>query len=316
MPNPNQLRIIFMGTPDFAVPSLAILKNNFEVIAVVTSPDKPSGRGLKIRESAVKHYAVEHGIPVLQPVKLKDPAFIDQLRALQADVQVVVAFRMLPEIVWNMPPLGTVNLHASLLPQYRGAAPINWAVINGEKETGITTFKLQHEIDTGEIIDRQVIPIGEDETAGELHDKLMTAGALLLLKTIQSMASGHYQSIPQGSIAGAGNIKHAPKIFKADCRIAWNRNMAHIHNFIRGLSPYPAAWTTLNGKTLKILRSQSISADNHPHAGQVETDYQNYFRIACKDGWIVPTEVQLEGKRSMETEEFLRGYREKEMVIA
>lgn len=316
MPNPNQLRIIFMGTPDFAVPSLAILKNNFEVIAVVTSPDKPSGRGLKIRESAVKHYAVEHGIPVLQPVKLKDPAFIDQLRALQADVQVVVAFRMLPEIVWNMPPLGTINLHASLLPQYRGAAPINWAVINGEKETGITTFKLQHEIDTGEIIDRQVIPIGEDETAGELHDKLMTAGALLLLKTIQSMASGHYQSIPQGSIAGAGNIKHAPKIFKADCRIAWNRNMAHIHNFIRGLSPYPAAWTTLNGKTLKILRSQSISADNHPHAGQVETDYQNYFRIACKDGWIVPTEVQLEGKRSMETEEFLRGYREKEMVIA
>lgn len=316
MPNPNQLRIIFMGTPDFAVPSLAILKNNFEVIAVVTSPDKPSGRGLKIRESAVKHYAVEHGIPVLQPVKLKDPAFIDQLRALQADVQVVVAFRMLPEIVWDMPPLGTVNLHASLLPQYRGAAPINWAVINGEKETGITTFKLQHEIDTGEIIDRQVIPIGEDETAGELHDKLMTAGALLLLKTIQSMASGHYQSIPQGSIAGAGNIKHAPKIFKADCRIAWNRNMAHIHNFIRGLSPYPAAWTTLNGKTLKILRSQSISADNHPHAGQVETDYQNYFRIACKDGWIVPTEVQLEGKRSMETEEFLRGYREKEMVIA
>lgn len=315
MPDNNSLRIVFMGTPEFAVPSLEILhQNNFQIVAVITSPDKPSGRGLKIGESAVKRYAVEHQIPVLQPVKLKDPGFIHQLRALQADIQVVVAFRMLPEIVWDMPPLGTINLHASLLPQYRGAAPINWAIINGEKETGITTFKLKHAIDTGEIIDQQKVFIRDNETAGELHDKLMTEGATLLLKTIQHIAKGNYKTMPQPDLP-AQTILHAPKIFKDDCRIDWKQNTGNIYNLVRGLSPYPAAWTSLNGKSLKIFVCHKISATEIPTPGTAETDHSSYLRIAGNNGWIYLDDIQLEGKRRMDVAGFLRGYRDNELTV-
>lgn len=258
------LRIIFMGTPDFAVPSLDILvENNFNVIAIITSPDKPSGRGLKIRESAVKKYAIAHDLKILQPLKLKDPLFIEELKSLQADLQVVVAFRMLPEVVWNMPPLGTVNLHASLLPQYRGAAPINWAIINGETETGVTTFKLQQEIDTGQVIYQKTVPIGKDETAGELHDTLMEKGAALLLKTVQDIASGEVSFIPQATLQDSQVPIHtAPKIFKENCKISWEQPVDKIFNLIRGLSPYPAAQTILNGKTIKIFKCRKENTDD------------------------------------------------------
>lgn len=307
MKNP---RIVFFGTPEFAVASLDILfRNDFHIVAVVTAPDKPSGRGLKVKQSAVKQYAIAHQIPVLQPPKLKDPAFIHQLEALKADIQVIVAFRMLPEIVWNMPPLGTINLHASLLPQYRGAAPINWAIINGEKETGATTFKLQHAIDTGEIIDYKKVPISNTETAGDLHDTLMKEGAQLLLKTVKAISSGHYTTIPQADMPDT-SIKHAPKIFKEDCRIVWGQEVREIYNLIRGLSPYPTAWTTLNGKILKVFAGEKIPAKNIPDPGTVETDGVSFLRIAAKDGWISIKEIQLEGKRRIDIAGFLRGYRE------
>lgn len=311
----KSLRIIFLGTPDFAVPSLDILhKNNFNIVAVVTAPDKPSGRGLQVHESAVKKYAVEHQLPVLQPVKLKDPVFIEKLRSFQADIQVVVAFRMLPEIVWNMPPLGTVNLHASLLPQYRGAAPINWAIMNGEKETGVTTFRLQHEIDTGEMIDQKRVPIGDNETAGDLHDKLMREGALLLLKTVQSISEKNFRLIPQKSISMPGKINPAPKIFKEDCHIQWNNDLFQIYNLIRGLSPYPTAWTTLNGKQLKVFSARKNAVPDPSSPGRAETDHKTYLRIACKNGWLDLTDVQLEGKRRMAIREFLRGFREEPVI--
>jgi methionyl-tRNA formyltransferase len=306
-----------MGTPEFAVPSLDLLRqNDFQIAGVITAPDRPAGRGLKMHESAVKQYAVAHGLPVLQPVRLKDPAFLDRLGDLKADLQVVVAFRMLPEIVWDMPPLGTINLHGSLLPQYRGAAPINWAIINGETQTGVTTFRLQHEIDTGQIIGQQRVPIGPDETAGELHDRLMDEGALLVLETVRSMASGVYKLTAQATLSGPSGVLHtAPKIFKADCRIDWTQNSRRIHDLVRGLSPYPAAWTLLNGKTLKIYRSTYLPADNPLAAGVVETDHTDYLRIACRDGWILLQEVQLEGKKRLPIEAFLRGYRQEKMVI-
>lgn len=309
----NKLRILFLGTPDFAVASLDILnKNNFDIIAVVTAPDKPSGRGLNMHESAIKKYAIETGLKVLQPEKLKNPEFIQQIKELKADLQVVVAFRMLPEIVWNMPPLGTINLHASLLPQYRGAAPINWAIINGEKETGVTTFKLQHEIDTGNIINQKKVIIEEDETAGKLHDKLMQTGAQLILKTVQSIANNDYKLLPQSEVH---IIKTAPKIFKEDCRINWNKNVDQIYNLIRGLSPYPAAWTSLNGKQLKIFMSKIDNTQSIPSSGIAETDHKSYFRIACNNGWLYITDMQLEGKKRMRIEEFLRGSREKDFII-
>ncbi|WP_246496408.1 methionyl-tRNA formyltransferase [Chitinophaga varians] len=305
----KQLRIVFMGTPDFAVASLDILvENGFNIVGVITAPDKPAGRGLQLQESAVKKYAVSKGLPVLQPEKLKNPAFIAQLTALQADLQVVVAFRMLPEIVWNMPPEGTINVHASLLPNYRGAAPINWAIINGEKESGVTTFKLQHEIDTGDILLADKVVIRDDETAGELHDELMHTGARLLLKTVQSIAAGTAQETPQANIAAA-DIKHAPKIFKETCQINWQDPLDKIYNLVRGLSPYPAAWTTLQDKNIKIYKAHKEQGKPSIAPGEFDTDQKTYVRIAATDGYLYLDEVQLEGKKRMDIAAFLRGYR-------
>lgn len=306
------MRIIFMGTPDFAVASLeALLNDGRNVIAVVTAPDKPAGRGQKLHESAVKQFAVSKGIEVLQPLKLKDPQFHEKLKALKADLQVVVAFRMLPEAVWNMPPKGTINLHASLLPYYRGAAPINWAVINGEKETGVTTFFLQHEIDTGNILFSETVPIGETETAGEVHDKLMQTGAKLLVKTVNAIERGDYTPVAQEQfIAGLSDeLPHAPKIFKEDCLINWNRPTNKVFNHIRGLSPYPAAYTIFKEKQLKIFSAEVLDKEPGIQPGGFLTDEKTYLRFACLDGFICVKDIQLEGKKRMTAEEFLRGYR-------
>ena len=309
----NKLRIVFMGTPEFAVPSLdKLYRAGLKIVGVITAPDKPAGRGMKITESAVKKYAIEKNLKILQPEKLKDSGFIEQLKALKADVQVVVAFRMLPEVVWNMPPLGTINLHASLLPQYRGAAPINWAIINGEKETGVTTFKLQQEIDTGNILLQRKIGINDDETAGSLHDKMMEAGADLLLKTINQLAEGSLTQIPQSSTADLhhSTLKSAPKIFSEDCEINWNKKVDETYNFIRGLSPYPAAFTYLKGKKLKIFSAQKELKEITSKPGEVFTDNKTFLKFASADGFIQLKEIQLEGKKRMKIEEFLRGWRE------
>ncbi len=308
MKNFQDLRIIFLGTPDFAVASLdALLKAGATIIAVVTAPDKPSGRGLHLQPSAVKKYATEHNLLVLQPEKLKDPDFLAQLKSLQADLQVVVAFRMLPEAVWNMPPMGTINVHASLLPQYRGAAPINRAVINGEKETGVTTFQLKHEIDTGGILLQEKIDILPEDNAGTLHDKLRDAGAMLLVKTIEGIVKNTIKETPQSSLSG--ELKHAPKIFKDDMQIDWNKSAEEIHNLIRGLSPYPAAFSELKGKQFKIYQSGFEQTMPHSEAGSFETDYKSYLRFAAKDGWVYIKELQLEGKKRMNIEAFLKGFR-------
>lgn len=306
----KELRIVFMGSPAFAVASLDILvKNDFNIVGVVTAPDKPAGRGLQLSETAVKKYAVTHGLKILQPVRLKDPQFLQALKALQADLQVVVAFRMLPEVVWNMPPLGTINLHGSLLPQYRGAAPINWAIINGEKETGVTTFKLQQEIDTGNILFAEKISISDDETAGELHDKLMQAGAKLLLKTVQAIANDNCHELPQAQLSEGQELKHAPKLFKEDCRINWNQPVDKVYNFIRGLSPHPTAWTMLNGKVLKIFSAQKKKTNHATIPGSYLTDQKTHLSFCCTDGTIDLIEVQLEGKKRMDIQAFLHGYR-------
>lgn len=298
-----------MGTPDFAVASLdALINAGCNVVAVVTAPDKPAGRGQKIQESAVKQYAVEKGLEILQPVKLKDPDFLEKLRSLKADLQVVVAFRMLPEVVWNMPPKGTINLHASLLPYYRGAAPINWAVINGEKETGVTTFLLQHEIDTGSILFSETVTIEDNETAGEVHDKLMLKGADLLVKTVKAIESGDYSPVPQ-SEATIEDLPHAPKIFKEDCIINWNQSAQKVYNHIRGLSPYPAAFTTFKDKTLKIYSGELVNKEPGIQPGGFLTDDKTYLRFACLDGFICVKDIQLEGKKRMNVEDFLRGFR-------
>jgi len=302
------MRIIFMGTPQFAVTSLdALIKAGCNIIAVVTAPDKPAGRGQKISESAVKQYAVEHGIKVLQPEKLKNPEFLDELRALNADLQVVVAFRMLPEVVWNMPPKGTINLHASLLPQYRGAAPINWALINGESESGVTTFFLKHEVDTGDILFTEKVTLTGDETAGELHDRLMYKGAGLLVKTVKGVESGRYKENPQSQLVAGMELKPAPKIFKEDCLIDWNQPVLSIYNKIRGLNPVPTAYTMLNGKILKIFRAAYETETHDMQAGHFLTDHKSYLKFAAKDGFVSLTEVQLEGKKQMGIAEFLRG---------
>jgi methionyl-tRNA formyltransferase len=300
------LRIVFMGTPDFAVPSLDILvKNGFKVVGVVTVSDKMGGRGMKqVLQSPVKKYAVEHDIPVLQPEKLKNPAFLDELRALQADLFIVVAFRMLPEVVWTMPPKGTFNLHGSLLPRYRGAAPINWAVINGDTETGVTTFFLQHEIDTGQIIFQDHLPIGPDDTAGEIHDRMMLLGAQTVLKTVQAMDQGTVSSQPQID----SKATHAPKIFHETCEIDFNRSSQDIHNFIRGLSPYPAAWTTLDGLEFKVLKSKMELAAHGHEAGKVISDGKSELKWACANGYIHALEVQLQGRKRMGIRDFLNGY--------
>ncbi|MFM6975806.1 MAG: methionyl-tRNA formyltransferase [Sphingobacteriaceae bacterium] len=304
------MRIIFMGTPEFAVTSLsAILGAREEVVAVVTAPDKPAGRGQKLSESAVKQFAVANGIPVLQPHKLKDPDFLAQLKSLNADLQIVVAFRMLPEAVWNMPPLGTINLHGSLLPQYRGAAPINWAIMNGEAETGVTTFKLQHEIDTGDILLQDKMAIGNTETAGELHDRMKEIGAQLLVKTVKELQSGSLKTNPQPSIFNLQPLKHAPKIFKEDCEIDWHTPMQIIFNRIRGLSPYPTAFTHLNGKTLKVFKAEMLSEKPQITPGAYLTDHKTFLKFASADGFISVKEIQMEGKKKMGIEEFLRGVR-------
>lgn len=306
------MRIIFMGTPEFAVPSLnKLYEAGYDIVGVVTAPDKPAGRGMQLSESAVKKYAVENNLSVLQPEKLKDPVFIETLQSMNADLQVVVAFRMLPEIVWNMPPLGTINLHASLLPQYRGAAPINWAIINGEKQTGVTTFKLQHQIDTGNILLQEKIPVADDETAGSLHDKMMYTGAQLLLQTIRQIENGTIQEMVQPSTADLSVLKSAPKIFNETCEINWNQPIDKIYNLIRGLSPYPTAFTYLDEKKLKIFSSEKEKTNESNEPGKILTDYKTFLKFCATDGYISLKEIQLEGKKRMNIQDFLRGYRGK-----
>ncbi|MEP7277142.1 MAG: methionyl-tRNA formyltransferase [Bacteroidota bacterium] len=304
------LRVIFMGTPDFAVASLdALINAGYLVVAVITAPDKPAGRGMKLTESPVKKYALEKGLTVLQPEKLKNPLFIENLKALAADIQVVVAFRMLPELVWNMPPLGTINLHGSLLPQYRGAAPINWAVINGEKETGVTTFRLQHEIDTGNILLQESFPIGDHETAGDVHERMKDIGAALLVKTLNGLVAGILKEQPQSALVALPELKQAPKIFTLTGKIDWTQPASEIYNLIRGLSPFPAAFTFLQDKMLKIYKSSLDTTEPVVPPGEMLTDHKTYLKFAAADGYIRVTDIQLEGKKRMTTDEFLRGYR-------
>lgn len=301
------MRIVFMGTPDFAVASLAALVDaGFDIAAVVTAADKPAGRGQKLSESAVKKYAVEKGLRLLQPLKLKDPEFIADLREINADLQVVVAFRMLPEVVWNMPAKGTINLHASLLPQYRGAAPINHAIINGEQESGVTTFFLKHEIDTGDIIFSRKVTIAPDDTAGDLHDKLMEVGAGLLVETVSAIKEGNYQETSQ---AEATDLHHAPKIFKEFCAVDWNQPVEKVYNLIRGLSPYPTAFTQLNEKGLKIFKASQEKEHPGIAPGEYISDGKTYLKFAAADGFINVTDLQYEGKKRMAVAEFLRGIR-------
>lgn len=299
------LRIVFMGTPDFATASLqALVENNYQVVGVVTVPDKAAGRGQKLRSSSVKQYAEKQNIPVLQPNNLKDETFLAELKALNADVQVVVAFRMLPEVVWNMPPHGTFNLHASLLPLYRGAAPINWAVINGDKETGVTTFFIEHQIDTGNIIFQEKISIDSEENAGKVHDRLMKIGSVLVCKTIDAIANGTAPNNKQ-----EGTPTQAPKIFKDSCKIDWAKELNEIYNHIRGLSPYPAAWTTLNtGKTIKVFRTQKELITHQETIGSILSDGKSYFKVSVKGGFLHLIEVQLAGKKRMSISDFLRGF--------
>lgn len=321
------LRIVFMGTPEFAVASLdKLVQAGCNIVGVITAPDKAAGRGMQLQQSAVKQYAVQHGLNTLQPEKLKNPEFLAALKLLRADLQIVVAFRMLPEVVWNMPPMGTINLHGSLLPQYRGAAPINWAIINGEKITGVTTFKLQHEIDTGDILLSAVIPIEEEETAGELHDKMKETGAELLLKTVQRLSSGNLEEAPQAQLADhpGAILQHAPKIFTATCQIDWNKPVDTLFNLVRGLAPYPAAFTFLEEKKLKLFKVakiyseidlQGINTTTSKYKipsiapGEYETDRKTFLYFAGLDGYISILELQLEGKKKMSIGDFLRGYR-------
>lgn len=304
----KEISVIFFGTPAFAVASLnALVEAGVNVLAVVTAPDKPSGRGLQLQETAVKTYAKAKQLPILQPEKLKDPNFINQLKSYNAQLHVVVAFRMLPEIVWNMPPLGTINVHASLLPKYRGAAPINWAIINGETLSGVSTFKLKHEIDTGNILLQKEIPISAEDNAGTYHDKLMAAGALLLVQTVQQLQDNTLKETPQA--LNPSQEYHAPKLFKKDMCIDWNQKAQEVINRIRGLSPYPAAFTTISDKTIKIYQAHLDTSENLAPSGTYESDGKNYLRFAASDAWIMLDTVQLEGKKRMDIKEFLRGYR-------
>lgn len=314
----SKLKIIYSGTPEFAVePLKKLVDNGYDIVAVITAPDKPAGRGMHLRHSAVKEFALKHGLNILQPAKLKDTGFLESVRKLHADLHIVVAFRMMPEELWSMTPMGTFNLHASLLPQYRGAAPINRAIMNGEKETGVTTFFLRHEIDTGDIILSEKVDISENENAGELHDKLMHIGANLVLKTVELIESGKASSHPQQPDTP---LKTAPKIFKDDCRIDWNKSAHEIFNQIRGLSPYPGAYTTLISKEgketgLKIFKSVKTESDIKTTPGEITSNQKNYVRIGCANGNIEITEVQLEGKRKMNIQEFLRGFNFKDYIV-
>lgn len=302
------MRIVFMGTPDFAVASLkALIENGENVVGVVTAPDRPAGRGQKLRKSAVKAFAVAHKIPVMQPEKLRDKNFLEQLANLKADLQVVVAFRMLPEIVWDMPVHGTINVHASLLPQYRGAAPINHAIINGETETGVTTFRLNHEIDTGEILLSKKMKIEPSDNVGTLHDKLMQLGAQALIETVQGIKSNNIKPIDQNTLIDKLELKAAPKIFKEDCLINWEKTCDTILHLIRGLSPYPGAYTFVNNKTLKIFNADILNETHGQTPGSYISDGKTFLRFACKDGYINVSELQIEGKKRMKIDEFLRG---------
>ncbi len=304
----ENMRIVFMGTPDFAVASLrALVEKNHNIVGVITAPDKPAGRGRKIRTSSVKQYALEQGLTLLQPTNLKDPSFLDQLESLEADLQIVVAFRMLPEAVWKMPPLGTFNLHASLLPEYRGAAPINWAIINGETRTGVTTFFINEEIDTGAIIQQKEVEISQNETAGDLHDKLMELGSILVLETVELIAEGSVEPLEQKN----SRFKPAPKLNKENCRIDWTQPLESVYNQIRGLSPYPAAWTLLStkkGKTeCKILGASMLMGDHDQEPGKI-TASRKEIRVAVQKGYILVEKLQLSGKRKMDAISFLNGF--------
>lgn len=314
--NAKDLRIVFMGTPEFAVPSLrALVEGGYNVVAVVTTPDKPAGRGQKIHESDVKVAARELGLPILQPEKLRDTEFVKAMQALQPDLGIVIAFRMLPEVIWSMPRLGTFNLHASLLPQYRGAAPINWAIINGESETGVTTFLLNHEIDKGAIIGQIRTPIGEEDTIGTMYDRLMTIGTGLVVDTVERIAAGEIEPVEQMHI-DESTLRPAPKIFKEDCCIDWSRNGRDIVNFVRGLSPYPAAWTPMSGEgvqplTAKIFSAKFVTSDcEKGSCGDIDSDGKSYIRVRCADGWIEIGELQIAGKKRMAVKELLLGFRD------
>ena len=314
----EDLKIVFFGTPDFAVESLSrLVDGGYNVVAVVTMPDKPAGRGRQLQESDVKRYALAHDLPVLQPVSLKDEAFIEQLRSFNAQLFIVIAFRMLPEAVWQMPPLGTFNLHASLLPRYRGAAPINWAVVTGDTETGVTTFFLKHEIDTGDIIQQRSCPIGRHDNVEVVYDRLMNMGADMVLETVDAIIAGTVKPIPQDQLLTTGQqATPAPKIFKDTCRIDWSRPAEALYNHIRGLSPYPAAWTTLaedEGKeptTLKVYATgepEPFTDGETPAPGTIRADRKT-IRVACGDGWLEILSLQQSGKKRMDTDAFLRGF--------
>jgi methionyl-tRNA formyltransferase len=312
------MRIVFMGTPGFAVESLdKLVKNNYNIVGVVTAADKPAGRGQQMQQSDVKKYALEHGLKILQPEKLKDENFLAELKALNADLQIVVAFRMLPEAVWNMPRLGTYNLHASLLPKYRGAAPINWAIINGEKETGVTTFKIQHEIDTGNILFQEKVSISAEETAGELHDKLKTVGAELLLKTVCAIEKADKENTKLDFLAqDDAQATHAPKIFRDTCRINWSKSLEQIHDLVRGLSPHPGAWCEIGEESgerlsLRVLKALAEKAPHSETNGSLMTDGKMYLKAACRGGYLNILQLQLQGKKVMKTDEFLRGFKMK-----
>ena len=312
----KDLRSVYMGTPEFAVESLKrLVEGGYQVVAVVTMPDKPMGRhGSVLQGSPVKEYAVSQGLKVLQPVNLKDEAFVEELRALKADLQIVVAFRMLPEVVWNMPPWGTFNLHASLLPQYRGAAPINWAVMNGDTETGITTFFLKHEIDTGDIIQQVRVPIADTDNVEIVYDKLMKLGGDLVLETVDRILDGTVKSVPQADVLPETELRPAPKIFKETCRIDWNKGVKKVYDFVRGLSPYPAAWTEIclpdgTKQVLKIFETEKIFTQHGLQVGTIDTDRKTYFRIAVEDGFVNLLSIQIAGKKRMTISDFLRGYR-------
>ena len=301
------MRIVFMGTPDFAVPSLRILvENGFDVVGVITATDKYGGRGNKrLIQSAVKQYALDQNLHILQPKNLKDPEFVEELRALDADLQVIVAFRMLPEVVWSMPKLGSINLHGSLLPKYRGAAPIHWAVANGERETGVTTFFLKHKIDTGDMLFQEELSIGENDTTGDVHDRMMDLGAETVLKTVQAIESNNYELKPQNDTAAT----KAPKVFHRDCEVNFDQDTEKVHNFIRGMSPFPAAWTMLEGKKLKLFRCHKAIESHSLQPGTFETDNRKYLHIATKDGFVCIKELQLQGKKRMRIKDFLNGYK-------
>jgi methionyl-tRNA formyltransferase len=302
----ESLRIVFLGTPEFAVASLKVLVSaKCNLVAVITAPDKPQGRGKQLGMSPVKEFAMSAGLPVLQPTNLKSPEFLEELRAYKSDLQIVVAFRMLPELVWNMPVLGTFNLHGSLLPQYRGAAPINWAIINGEKETGVTTFFLKHQIDTGKIIFQEKETIRDDDNVGSLYERLMYKGAELVLRTVRAIESDDYPQIEQNEL---GELKHAPKLFRDNCEIDWNKPANEIRDFVRGLSPYPAAWTMLNELSLKIFRVEFSNEKSSKPLGLFDSDGKNYIRVNTGNGVLEIMELQLQGKKRMKVDEFLRGY--------